>query len=64
VFYGTVAQAQKDNYHEYNQNLFSNRNGFVYSYTGLRGDSKRLYQKIKNGKEKRIQLVKALTPDD
>lgn len=54
VFYGTVAQAQKDNYHEYDQNLFTNRNGFVYSYTGLRGDSKRLYQRIKSGKEKRI----------
>jgi hypothetical protein len=43
--------------------LFSNKNGYLYSFTGLRGDAKRLYKSIQKGEEKRVELVKAETPD-
>ena len=64
VFYGTVKAALADGYKDFNEQIFSNKNGFVYSYTGLRGDSKFLYKEIKKGIEKRVQLVKAVTPED
>jgi hypothetical protein len=57
VFYSKVKNAEADGYNEYDKNLFSNRDGYLYSYTGLRGDAKRLYKKIKKGKEKRVQLI-------
>lgn len=63
VFYGTVEQAKRDGYTDFSEHLFSNKNGFVYSYTGLRGDAKALYRKIKRGEEKRAVLVKAGTPE-
>ena len=44
--------------------MFSNPRGFVYSYTGLRGDAKRMYSKIISGEEKRVKLVKAVTPKE
>lgn len=44
VFYGTVTAAKNDGYTDFNEGVFSNRNGFVYSYTGLRGDAKFLYR--------------------
>ena len=59
VFYGTVNQAKADDYQMFNENLFTNKNGFVYSYTGLRGDAKRLFRCINQGKEKRVRYVKA-----
>jgi hypothetical protein len=33
----------------------------VYSYTGLRGNAKQLYYRIRTGTEKRVQVVKAAT---
>lgn len=54
VFYGTVNQAKADDYQMFNENLFTNKNGFVYSYTGLRGDAKRLFRTVNQGKEKRV----------
>jgi len=53
-----------DGYSEFNPSVFTNKNGFVYSYTGLRGDAKALYKRIKNGTEKRIKLIKTLTHED
>jgi len=43
VFYCKVAQAERENYNEYKANLFTNKNGYLYSFTGLRGDAKKLY---------------------
>ena len=63
MFYGSVKQAKADNYTEFSDFVFSNQNGFVYSYTGLRGDAKQLYRKIKKGDEKRVQLVKCETTE-
>ena len=64
VFYGTVTQAKQAGYTEFSDQIFKNPNGFVYSYTGLRGDAKRLYNSIKKGDEKRVQLVKAATIEE
>ena len=40
VFYGTVTQAKQAGYTEFSESVFRNPNGFVYSYSGLRGDAK------------------------
>lgn len=64
MFYPQVSQAKKDGYSEYKDNLFKKDKGYLYSFTGLRGDAKRLYKDIKEGKEKRVELVKAKTWDD
>jgi len=63
VFYGTVTHAKQDGYNDFSEHIFSNKNGFVYSYTGLRGDAKALYRKVKRGDEKRVAFVKAETPE-
>lgn len=44
VFYSTVQNALNDGYKEFSESVFSNKRGFVYSYTGLRGDAKFLYK--------------------
>ena len=62
VFYGTVNQAKADGYTDFNEHIFSNPRGFVYSYTGLRGDAKWLYRQVKQGHEKRVAFVLAATP--
>jgi hypothetical protein len=64
VFYSRVKFAQEDGYTDYKQTVFSNKNGFLYSFTGLRGDARNLYKKIKAGNEKRVQLLKCPTPED
>jgi hypothetical protein len=63
VFYSRVKDAEFDGYTDFKPLSFSNKNGFLYSFTGLRGDAKRLYKRIMKGEEKRVQLVKAETPD-
>lgn len=49
-----MAQANQAGYKEFSETVFSKKNGYVYSYTGLRGDAKRLYTSIKKGEEKRV----------
>jgi hypothetical protein len=44
--------------------VFSNKNGYLYSFTGLRGDAKTLYKAIKEGREKRVKLIKCPKPED
>ena len=61
VFYSTVGQAKQAGYTEFSETVFSDNFGFLYSYTGLRGDAKRMYTSIKKGTEKRVQLIKAQT---
>ena len=41
--------------------MFTNKNGYLYSFTGLRGDAKALYKAVKDGKEKRVQLIQCPT---
>mgnify|MGYP006086638209 CR=1 FL=1 len=64
MFYGTVAQANQAGYKEFSETVFSKKNGYVYSYTGLRGDAKRLYTAVTKGEEKRVQIIKCPTPED
>jgi uncharacterized protein (UPF0333 family) len=58
VFYNNKDEAKADNYFEFNDDEYANSNGYIYSYTGLRGDAKNLYRKIKNNEETRVELVK------
>ena len=44
VFYPRVREAEAQGYDEYNPRVFSNKNGYLYSFTGLRGDAKKLYK--------------------
>ena len=62
VFYSKVESAQKDGYHDFNETCFSRKKGYLYSFTGLRGDAKKLYKEITKGEEKRVALVKCATP--
>ena len=64
VFYPNLAAARLDGYQDYNPNLFTRENGYLYSYTGLRGNAKTLYRKIVTGEERRIQLIKTPTVKD
>jgi hypothetical protein len=54
VFYSKVKDAEFDGYTDFKNLNFSNKNGFLYSFTGLRGDAKKLYKKINKGEEKRV----------
>ena len=64
MFYSRVEYAQRDNYQDYNSTVFSNKKGFLYSFTGLRGDARNLYRSIQQGKEKRVKLVKCPTVEE
>ena len=64
MFYNKVANAAQDGYKEYSDVNFSRQNGYLYSFTGLRGDAKRLYTSIRKGEEKRVKLVKAETVEE
>ena len=61
VFYNKVSNGIADGYSDFNSRCFTNKNGYLYSFTGLRGDAKKLYQDIVKRKEKRVQLVRADT---
>ena len=64
VFYSNLAAARLDGYNDFNPHLFTRENGYLYSYTGLRGNAKTLYKKIMSGEEKRIKLIKTPTVND
>jgi hypothetical protein len=64
VFYSQVKNAEIDGYTDFRQLTFSNKNGYLYSFTGLRGDAKRLYKSVMKGDEKRIELIKAEIVDE
>lgn len=57
VFYQRVQEAIKDGYTCFDKSDFQNENGYLYSFTGLRGDAKELYRSIAKGKETRVKLV-------
>lgn len=54
VFYGQVKNAEFDGYTDFKSVNFSNKNGYLYSFTGLRGDAKKLYKNVMKGTEKRV----------
>lgn len=63
IFYGKVSKAVEDGYTDYKPHCFKNKNGYLYSFTGLRGDARKLYKDIIDQNEKRVKLVKADTWD-
>ena len=46
MFYKRVSEAVADGYEDYDKQEYSNGNGYLYSFTGLRGDAKELYRSI------------------
>ena len=59
VHYQSEQDAINDNYTIYEKKNAVNKNGNVFPFIGLRGDSKELYRNIVNGNEKRVILIKA-----
>ena len=57
VFYNKVSDAEMDGYNEFEGQNFSKKDGYLYSFTGLRGDAKDLYHRIMKGEEKRVKLI-------
>ena len=57
MFYKRVQDAEADNYKNFKKTDFQNQNGYLYSFTGLRGDAKELYKAVTNGTEKRLKLI-------
>ena len=43
VFYSKVKYGVEDGYTEFRKDIYNNPNGYLYSFTGLRGDAKQLY---------------------
>lgn len=41
--------AQADDYYDFDSRLDVSKGGIVYPFTGLRGDAKELYRRIKKG---------------
>jgi hypothetical protein len=54
LFYSKVQYAIDDGYTDYKPNCYQIKIGFLYSFTGLRGDARRMYKSIKSGEEKRV----------
>ena len=52
MFYPKVSDAAKDDYRSFAPGSFSKPGGFLYAFTGLRGDAKCLYLQIKKGQER------------
>ena len=61
VFYNKVSDAEKDGYDQFASDQFSKKDGYLYSFSGLRGDAKDLYLKVMRGQEKRVRLIQART---
>jgi len=49
-----------DGYHEFKEEDFK-KDGYLYSFTGLRGDAKDLYLRVMRGEERRVALIQAPT---
>lgn len=61
VHFSSVNEASQANYFDYNKDLDLSKGGIVYPFTGIRGDSKELWFKVKQNKFQNIHLVKAET---
>ena len=64
VFYRRVQDAINDGYSHFDKREFSNNKGYLYSFTGLRGDAKELYRSVAQGREHRVRFVEAKTIED
>ena len=61
MFYSQVKNAEFDGYTDFKSLNFSNKSGYLYSFTGLRGDAKKLYKQCMKGIERRVEIIKADT---
>ena len=43
-----------DGYTDFRSVCYSNKDGYLYSFTGLRGDAKKLYKRVVKKEEKRV----------
>lgn len=57
VFYGTMADADHDNYHEYANYTINKITGQINPFGGIRGDAKELWRNIRTSRETRIRLL-------
>ena len=64
VFYKRVADAAYDGYKSFCKETYSKPGGFLYAFSGLRGDAKKLYTQIMHGDEDRVRLIQAATPQE
>ena len=61
VFYINAAAARKDGYTDFDTKKFPRDSSIIYGYTGLRGDAKELYKRIRKGEENRVEVIQAPT---
>ena len=65
MFFKKAHEAIAKDYTVFNEQEKSKRkDGLVYSFSGLRGDAKQLYFDVKEGREKRVALVRAPTIEE
>lgn len=62
VFFKDSKEAKNFNYNDYDKTR--EKDGYIYAFSGLRGDAKQLYKDIIDEKESRVSLVKAETPNE
>lgn len=61
VNYKSKEEAQMDGYTNYTKSCINSK-GIIYPFTGIRGDAKQLWRKVKVLKtEKRVEFVRANT---
>lgn len=49
---------------DYDKKLDLSKGGIVYPFTGIRGEAKEVWNRIKRGQEKHAELVRADTIED
>lgn len=59
VHFSTIRDAQAAMYNEYDHIQDLSKGGIVYPFTGIRGDSKELWYKVKQQQIPNVRLVKA-----
>jgi hypothetical protein len=62
VHFSSISEASQANYYEFNKELDLSKGGIVYPFTGIRGDSKELWSKVKMGKLPNVSLARADNP--
>lgn len=65
MFFKTAKDANDVGYTDFDdiERSKKKKDGYIYSFTGLRGDAKQLYLDVTNGREKRVSFIKAETPE-
>jgi predicted glycosyl hydrolase (DUF1957 family) len=64
VHFSSVLEASQANYFEFNKDMDLSKGGIVYPFTGIRGDSKELWYKVKQKNISNVHLVRADTQNE